>query len=348
MPSTGRFRLPVLALALPLAAALALWAASPLSSQAASQGDLQNKIDGAQSREQSLSADAATFGRIADRLAEQVSLLQRRQAAVQAQLDRERARLARTRASLKRERARLARLKRRLARSKHILALRLLDRYKTGSPDLVTVIFSARGFADLVETGEYLQRIGQQDEKIIIGVRQARNASRRAAARLARLQAAQARSAAAVQAQRDALASMGAQVAAKQASFERARQARLEALQATKANRRKLQKQLEKLQAEESRSSGGQAGPGPFGQWAIPWPIVQCESGGQNLPPNWAGASGYYQIIPSTWSGFGGNGPAAYLQPKSEQDRVARLIWAGGDGARNWDCWKILNGIPLG
>ena len=347
MPSIRRFRLPALALALPVTAALALWAASPIASHAASQGDLQGKIDSAQSREQSLSADAATFGRIAARLAVQVSLLQRREAAVQAQLDRERARLARTRAALRRERARLARLKRRLARSKRILALRLVDRYKTGTPDLMTVIFSARGFAELVETGEYLQRINQQDQDIITGVRRARNASRRATTRLARLQAAQARSAAAVEAQRNALAAMGAQVAAKQASAARAREARLEALQATKANRRKLQKQLEKLQAEQN-SGGGQAGPGPFGTWAIPWPIVQCESGGQNLPPNWAGASGYYQIIPSTWSGFGGKGPAAYLQPKSEQDRVARLIWAGGSGARNWDCWKILNGIPLG
>ncbi len=344
MPSTGRLRLLAL-LAAPIAAALLLWSAAPIASRAATESELQNRIDGAQSRERTLRADADTFARIADRFATQVALLQRRQAAVQEQLDRERARLARTRADLRRERARLARLKRKLAASKRTLALRLVDRYKTGSPDLVTVIFTARGFADLVETGEYLQRINEQDQTVITTVRRARNASKRAAARLAKLEAAQERSAAAVEAQRNALASMGAQVAAKRAAYERARDARLEALRATKASRRKLERDLEKLQAEQG---GGGSGPGPFGQWAIPWPIVQCESGGQNLPPNWAGASGYYQIIPSTWSGFGGKGPAAYLQPKSEQDRVARLIWAGGSGARNWDCWKILNGIPLG
>ena len=74
----------------------------------------------------------------------------------------------------------------------------------------------------------------------------------------------------------------------------------------------------------------------------IPSAVVACESGGQNLTPNSAGASGYYQIIPSTWKDFGGTGPAAYLAPKSEQDAVASRIWAGGSGWSNWDCAQML------
>ncbi|MBW3653596.1 MAG: transglycosylase family protein [Actinobacteria bacterium] len=81
---------------------------------------------------------------------------------------------------------------------------------------------------------------------------------------------------------------------------------------------------------------------GPGGPWAIPWPIVQCESGGQNTPPNSAGASGYYQIIPETWRGMGGKGPAAYLAPKAEQDRVAAALWDGGRGAHNWVCAGLM------
>jgi hypothetical protein len=69
---------------------------------------------------------------------------------------------------------------------------------------------------------------------------------------------------------------------------------------------------------------------------------VLCESGGQNLPPNSAGASGYYQIIPSTWKLFGGTGPAAYLASKAEQDAVASRIWRGGAGASNWVCAGIV------
>ncbi|MEA2322770.1 MAG: hypothetical protein QOD81_2620, partial [Solirubrobacteraceae bacterium] len=82
---------------------------------------------------------------------------------------------------------------------------------------------------------------------------------------------------------------------------------------------------------------------GPGGPWAIPWPIVQCESGGQDLPPNSAGASGYYQILPSTWSLYGGSGPHAYLASKAEQDRVAARIWAGGSGASQWVCAALVS-----
>jgi len=78
------------------------------------------------------------------------------------------------------------------------------------------------------------------------------------------------------------------------------------------------------------------------GGWAIPAPIVMCESGGQNLPPNSAGASGYYQILASTWQLFGGSGPAAYLASKSEQDAVASRIWNGGAGASDWVCAGLV------
>jgi hypothetical protein len=80
----------------------------------------------------------------------------------------------------------------------------------------------------------------------------------------------------------------------------------------------------------------------PSGGWAIPYSIVLCESGGQNVPPNSAGASGYYQIMPATWRLFGGSGPAAYLASKSEQDAVASRIWNGGSGASNWVCAGIV------
>ena len=75
--------------------------------------------------------------------------------------------------------------------------------------------------------------------------------------------------------------------------------------------------------ARQRRSpSGGSGGAlGPSGGWAIPYAIVLCESGGQNLPPNSAGASGYYQIMPATWKLFGGTGPAAYLAPQGRAGR---------------------------
>jgi len=69
---------------------------------------------------------------------------------------------------------------------------------------------------------------------------------------------------------------------------------------------------------------------------------VLCESGGQNLPPNSAGASGYYQIIPSTWTASAAPVRAAYLTSKAEQDAVASRIWNGGAGASDWVCAGIV------
>ncbi len=85
--------------------------------------------------------------------------------------------------------------------------------------------------------------------------------------------------------------------------------------------------------------------PGPGGPWAIPWAIVQCESGGQNVPPNYAGASGYYQFMQATWKGLGGSTPHAYQASKAEQDRLAARLWAGGAGAHNWVCASLVDEV---
>lgn len=81
---------------------------------------------------------------------------------------------------------------------------------------------------------------------------------------------------------------------------------------------------------------------GPGGPWAIPWPIVRCESRGQNLAPNSATAAGYYQFIASTWRAMGGSTASAYLASRAEQDRVAARLWAGGRNASQWDCAAIV------
>jgi peptidoglycan hydrolase CwlO-like protein len=281
---------------LPAVAALVLWSALPVGSGAQSAGDLQQRIDSKRSAEQRLSADAATFAQIADRLARQVALIERRRAQVQAELNANEGKLEAIKADLRRERARLARLRARLDFSRKVLSRRLREMYVSGKPDLVTVVLSSRGFVDLLERAEFLRRIKEQDQRMIVAVRSARDASRRAAGRLA-------------------------------------------ALRHARGSRQRLERELARLQSQQN---AGMSHYGPGGPWAIPWAIVQCESGGVNHPPNWAGASGYYQIIPSTWSGFGGQGPAAYLASKGEQDRVATLIWDNGRGARNWDCAYIV------
>lgn len=77
---------------------------------------------------------------------------------------------------------------------------------------------------------------------------------------------------------------------------------------------------------------------GPF---AIPTYIVMCESGGNYTSENggdrggYSTASGAYQILDSTWAGFGGYSHAADAPP-AVQDEKARQLWNGGAGKNHW------------
>jgi multidrug efflux pump subunit AcrA (membrane-fusion protein) len=73
------------------------------------------------------------------------------------------------------------------------------------------------------------------------------------------------------------------------------------------------------------------------GPYSIPTYIVMCESGGDYGAVNpSSGAGGAYQILPSTWSLYGGQG-APQDAPKAEQDRIAAEIWADS-GPSAWSC----------
>jgi hypothetical protein len=154
-----------------------------------------------------------------------------------------------------------------------------------------------------------------------------------------------------------ALTGMNSLLSSREAALQTARAAQQTALAVAQSRGQALQSQIAQVQAEQaaaqraaapsptaptSSSPGAPPSAVPSGGWAIPAPIVMCESGGQNLPPNSAGASGYYQIIPGWWWLYGGTGPAAYLTSKAEQDAVASRIWDGGRGASAWVCARIL------
>ena len=318
---------------------LALWSFLPGKTQAQSATKLQNQLNGSQNNEKRLSASAATFAKLVRDISGDIALLQKRLDAVQADLDTARQQLSTTRTQLRSQRARLARLRGRLAKAKVVLAQRLVSGYENGNPDIIDVLFNAHGFADLLERAEFLKRFQNQDAAIINAVKQAKRDSESAAAKLAKLTRKRQQIASAYTKRRNALQSMQSAMDAKRAAYQRARQARLEALSHARANSTRLQHQLTKLLGAESNASNA----GPGGPWAIPWAVVQCESGGQNLPPNWATASGYYQIIIPTWKGFGGPTAQAYQASRAVQDAIASKIWDGGAGANNWDCFRLLH-----
>ncbi len=79
------------------------------------------------------------------------------------------------------------------------------------------------------------------------------------------------------------------------------------------------------------------AAPAASTGYTIPSGIVQCESGGNYSAVNpSSGAGGAYQILPSTWQAYGGQGLPENAPP-AEQDRIAAAIYAN-QGASAWTC----------
>ena len=311
----------------------------PASSQS-DESSLRGRIERGQERERALSGAITELDRLLARARREVAIIQGRLDEVQGDLAAAETRLAGTRGELERERLRLAQLRTRLADGQAVLADQLVDTYKADRPDLVTLVLGATSFADVVERFEFVERVQDRNARVIDRVRGARDETRRQAELLARLEVRQEQRTAEVQRRRDALASMHAGLAEREAGLEQARAARAAALAGTRSGRARAERELRRLIAARERAAAAEGGPG--GPWAIPWPIVQCESGGQNLPPNGAGASGYYQMLPSTWEGLGGSTRHAYQAPKAEQDRLAANLWAGGAGARNWVCAGLV------
>jgi peptidoglycan hydrolase CwlO-like protein len=322
-------------------------ASVPLASSAApSLGTLQNELGQQQARQQHLQDSLGGLSQLIGSLSGQIALVQSREAAVESELVRDRANLAASQAALNREEQLLAVLRARLHRAQTQLARQLVSSYESGNPDLVTVVLESNGFEDLLSRITYLRDAERQQQKIISVTRAAKRQADAAALRLAKLEAADQRITKQAATHAAALAGMNVLLQSKRTALRHAQAVQQAALSATRSKTQRLQSQISQIEAAQqaaarSASNGTySAGPalGPSGGWAIPYPIVLCESGGQNLSPNSAGASGYYQILPATWRLFGGTGPAAYLASKSDQDAVASRIWNGGAGASNWVC----------
>jgi septal ring factor EnvC (AmiA/AmiB activator) len=349
---------PLVAGAATVAVVLGLAAVPVASSADPSLGQLKSQLNAEQGHEHSLAASIASLSRLISSLSSQITLVETREAAVRADLARDRAKLAAVQRALIREQHLLAVLRGRLARARMLLARQLVTNYEQAKPTLVSVVLESHGFRDLLDQLTFLRDAQKQQQVIITITREAKARADAAAGHLAVLRANDRQITIATAQRVRALVGMNSLLHSKQAALARARGIQQSALVASRARGSHLQAEIGHIEAEQAAAAraaaaaaqapaGGTptpAGPtyGASGGWAIPYAIVLCESGGQNLTPNSAGASGYYQILPSTWKLFGGTGPAAYLASKSEQDAVASRIWNGGAGASNWVCAGIV------
>jgi peptidoglycan hydrolase CwlO-like protein len=248
-----------------------------------------------------------------------------------------RERAARLEAKVERTQRRLDAERRRLRRARRALAERLVSIYMSGAPSTASVVLASGDFEELATRTEYLERIEDSDTQLAARVEEVRDAVRRGLERVADLKAR-------VDAYNERLAAARSEIAAVRAEAESAA-AELASLSAAREAalaelKSKIGGWVEEIEAAEAASRA--AAEETVGRWlggpySIPTYIVMCESGGNYsaLNPS-SGAGGAYQILPSTWEMYGGQG-APHEAPKAEQDRIAAEIWADSGGSA-WVC----------
>jgi septal ring factor EnvC (AmiA/AmiB activator) len=252
------------------------------------------------------------------------------------------------------ERRRLAIEKGRLRRSHQALAERLVSIYENGVPSTASVIFATGNYEEIVTRNTYLREINEADSALARHVGETRDevhhqvtvvagARREAVAYDERVAGA-----------RDEIAAVREAAAASAAHLAEVSGAREASLAQLKGDIAKWVDEVKKIQAEEAKArreaeaSEAEANAGAeeeVGRWlggpySIPTYIVMCESGGNYsaLNPS-SGAGGAYQILPSTWELYGGQGEPQNA-PKAEQDRIAAEIWADS-GSSAWVCGSL-------
>jgi murein DD-endopeptidase MepM/ murein hydrolase activator NlpD len=274
---------------LPLVLVASLWLVLPLGSEADSpQGraaSIQSKIETTRGKigrrkgtERVLSSDIAKYSTKIKKLQGSIATLQSREQTIQDDLDARRAELSKTQSDLRGERARLARLKVKLVNGRKILARRLNELYTADKPDLMTVVLNSKGFADLMERGEFLGRIQDQDNTIIKLVRDAKADATATSARLDKLESRQQRLTAIVLKRRDQVAEVKNQLIGTRVGYENTKDGKATALTKVRTERKSLETHLDELQKEsdkiQSQLEGGiPAGPIRGGSGRFIWPV---------------------------------------------------------------------------
>ena len=143
---------------------------------ASSSGDLQGQIAAGRSAAASLRQTVATDEAQIRQTAGGVQAAELRLTALQSELTRREDQLRAVQTALLAARNHLAELENRLQVASKALSANLVAAYEGNQPDLITVVLNARGFTDLLEQVNFLQRIGHQDATIVAATRAARAA----------------------------------------------------------------------------------------------------------------------------------------------------------------------------
>jgi murein DD-endopeptidase MepM/ murein hydrolase activator NlpD len=204
--------------------------------------------------------------------------LQDRQNRIQGSLNAKRAELFATQNKLEKAKDRLARLKVYLAQAEKVLSERLVQMYKDGEPDALTVVLESNGFADLLERTQFLDRITNQDNQIISRVRTLKAETTKQAKELGALQKQQKAAALAIEQRRNQVAAVKGKLVSSRVDLQSARDGRQVILTRVRSTRHRLEGDLSKMQAQvtaqlRAAQQGPAAGPIRRGTGSMIWPV---------------------------------------------------------------------------
>jgi murein DD-endopeptidase MepM/ murein hydrolase activator NlpD len=292
--------------------------------------DLHAEIESAKEQE----------GVLTSQLSEVVSELEAAQSAVEdaevsldlleAELASEQARLERLTVLLREQTRRLRRLEADYARAVEILEARVRAIYIEEPPDVLSVLVSASSFGEVIDSYEFMSRIGLQDKRIareVEALKLQAAAKRRATARTQRLTAA---TVSIISARTEEARTVRNELAASRDTLSAARRLKRSALVDTRETRAEYLEEVEALAAQsatlaaairDAQAGAGSTGTGEPSAAGFIWPVSGTVVSGYGMrwgrmhegidisaasgTPIWAAAAG--TVIYAGWLGGYGN-----------------------------------------
>jgi murein DD-endopeptidase MepM/ murein hydrolase activator NlpD len=317
---------------LPIALGLCAYLVLPLPGLSAPLSDRidqkQAEIEHAKQKEGVLTTTIQNFSNRIDGLQGEIQATQDRLDRAQSSLDRQKNELLEVRDRLEAARDRLERLRSELATARRLLAARLVEIYKSDTPDALTVVLEADGFGDLLERAEFLERISDQDREITDRVRGLRDDAQDQAVELAKLEEREQLAAERILRERDQIASAQNQLVSSRDQLASTRADKRGALASVREEKDEAMEDLASLQAEQARVAGAlQGSPGPIkqGSGQLIWPLNGPVTGvfGEVRPGH-------------LHSGVDIAVPEGTPIRAADSGRVALMGWVGGYG--NYTC----------